>query len=358
VTLNTGRLTLPAAAVGVGKQCLQISRRWAGERAQWGRRIGEHEAVATKLAWMASHVFAMEAVSDYASGLAARGGRDIRLEAAMAKLFASVTLDRIVDTTLQIRGGRGYEREESLAARGEIPFPVERIFRDARINTIVEGTTDIMHLFIAREALDPHLKKAGALVDPHATPDAKAKALMGAMAFYPGWYAARWWPFDASPRAEIPARLSGHIRFVQRASRRLARDLFHAMVTVGPALERRQETLARFVDAGTELMAIAVTVSRAMSRTAVDRADDSPIELADHFARVARRRVEDAFRGIRANDDRSARRVAKSLLEKRYEWLERGIVAACPENSAAAAAANGRAPHGTRAATTGTIHAA
>lgn len=123
VTLNTGRLTLPAASVGVAKQCLRIARSWSGTRAQWGRRIGEHEAVSEKLAWIASHVYAMEAVSDYASGLAGRGGRDIRLEAAIAKLFGSEALLKIADMTLQIRGGRGYEREESLAARGEILSP-------------------------------------------------------------------------------------------------------------------------------------------------------------------------------------------------------------------------------------------
>ncbi len=194
VTLNTGRLTLPAAATGASKQCLWIARRWAAERAQWGAVVGKHEAVGVRLAWMASHVFAMEAVSDYASGLAAKGNVDVRLEAAMAKLFCSELSVAIADATLQIRGGRGYENEESLRGRGERPYPVERIVRDMRINTIVEGTTDIMHLFIAREALDPHLKKAGALVEKGSTPEAKRKSLMSAMAFYPGWYLTRWLP--------------------------------------------------------------------------------------------------------------------------------------------------------------------
>jgi len=340
VTLNTGRLTLPAAATGGAKQCVQIARRWAGIRKQWGRPIGKHEAGAAKLSWMASHTFAMEAVSDLASGLAVRGGVDIRLEAAMAKLFGSETSLRVADLTLQIRAGRGYETEGSLRERGEIPFPVERIYRDTRINTIVEGTSDVMHLFIAREALDPHLRKAGALIDPRSSTSDKMKSLAAAAGFYPAWYVTRWLPGGGSVPADVPAELARHLRYVDRASKRLARTLFHSMVTVGPALERRQELLARYVDIGVDLFAMAAVVSRATSRMKSDPADRSPVELADHFCRVARRRIAAAFHGARSNDDRSAVKVANSLMEERYRWLEKGIVVACPEE--AAPAGNGR----------------
>lgn len=331
VTLNTGRLTLPAAATGGAKQCLQIARRWAGIRKQWGRPIGKHEAGATKLSWMASHAFAMEAVSDLASGLSVRGGVDIRMEAAMAKLFGSETSLEIAELTMQIRAGRGYEAEGSLRERGEIPFPVERIYRDTRINTIVEGTSDVMHLFIAREALDPHLRKAGALIDPRSSTGDKMKSLAAAAGFYPGWYLSRWLPTAGSLPPGVPAELTGHLRYVHRTSRKLSRTLFHSMVTVGAALERRQALLGRYVDIGVDLFAMAATVSRAASRVQTNGADRSPVELADHFCRVARRRIAAAFRGAQSNDDRSAVRVANSLMDERYRWLESGIVPACPE---------------------------
>jgi hypothetical protein len=250
----------------------------------------------------------------------------------MAKLFGSETLVRITDETLQIRGGRGYEREESLAARGEIPFPVERIFRDARINTIVEGTSEIMRLFIAREALDPHLKRAGALVDPHADSAAKTKAALSAAAFYPGWYATRWLaPYGRLP-GDVPGVLGAHLRFVQRASRRLSRELFHAMVRIGPKLERRQTLLGRFVDVGVELFAMSATISRASSRVSGNGHDGSSVELADHFCRMARRRVHASFDGVHSNDDASARAVARGVLEGHYAWLEKGIVPACTDH--------------------------
>jgi hypothetical protein len=354
VTLNTGRLTLPAACAGTAKQCLSIARRWAGVRSQWGRPIGRHEAVGEKLAWMASTTFAMEAVSDYASGLAAHEGRDIRLEAALAKLFCSEAAEALANTTLQIRGGRGYENEKSLGDRGEIPFPVERIWRDTRINTIVEGTSDIMRLFIAREALDPHLAKAGALLDARSTLAAKVKAALGSAAWYPGWYLSLWMPWAPAVPHGVPAELHGHLGFVSRAARRLARALFHAMVTVGPALERRQALLGRFVDVGTELLAMSATVSRAASRAQAHPADRGPVELADLFCRSARRRIERSFRAVRSHDDKPARAVASGVLDGRYAWLEEGILPAAPE--AAPAPARGDRPEsGVRPRTTETI---
>ncbi|MGH7442451.1 MAG: acyl-CoA dehydrogenase family protein, partial [bacterium] len=198
VTLNTGRLTLPAASAGAAKKCLSITRDWAAKRVQWGSPIAEHDAVAQKIAQMAAAAFAMESVTLYASALADKGGADIRLEAAMAKLFCSEWAWKIVDETLQIRGGRGYETSQSLRERGEDSWPVERMFRDNRINLIIEGSSEIMRLFIAREALDPHLRAAGALVNPKAAKGVGGlfKAALKAGAFYAGWYPVRWLPHN------------------------------------------------------------------------------------------------------------------------------------------------------------------
>jgi hypothetical protein len=253
------------------------------------------------------------------------------MEAALAKLFCSVAAERVADETLQIRGGRGYEIESSLAARGETPYPVERIWRDSRINTIVEGTTDIMHLFIAREALDPHLDRAGALLNPKSSLSDKLRAIGRCATWYPGWYLSLWVPSLGPAPAGVPPMLAGHLRFARRAARRLARTLFHALVTVGPALERRQAFLGRTVDVGAELLAISAAVSRAASRMKEHPGDQTPLELAEHFCRQARLRIEESFRAIRKNADHGARRVAPGVLEGRYEWLEAGIIpaAAC-----------------------------
>ena len=108
-TLNTGRLTLPAACVGLSKRLLEISRKWAGERIQWGVPIGQHAAIAGKIAEMAGNVFAMEAMTFLSSSLLDRKTGDLRIETAMCKMWATETTWRIADDAMQVRGGRGYE---------------------------------------------------------------------------------------------------------------------------------------------------------------------------------------------------------------------------------------------------------
>jgi alkylation response protein AidB-like acyl-CoA dehydrogenase len=192
-TLNDGRLSIPSGSVGTAKICLEICRRWSKERVQWGKPIGRHEAIAQMLSSMAAHTLAMEAVANLASEMADRGGYDIRLEAAAAKEWNTARCWDIVDDTMQIRGGRGYETERSLAARGEPAIGVERMMRDYRINKIFEGSTEIMHLFMAREMVDRHLQAAGAMADPRSTLQQKAAALPKMLSFYSWWYPCASW---------------------------------------------------------------------------------------------------------------------------------------------------------------------
>jgi alkylation response protein AidB-like acyl-CoA dehydrogenase len=327
ITLNTGRLTIPATSAAAGKFCLKISREWAAERRQWGAPVGRHEAVAQKLADMAASAFAMEAINELAARLADQGKSDIRLEAAMAKMFNSEVAWHVADEAMQIRGGRGYETAASLGRRGEPPIPLERVMRDLRINMIFEGSSEIMRLFIAREAVDPHLQRAGAMIDPEAKTAAKLRGVAGL-----GLHFAGWLPRLVTGRGVVPGAfgefgaLARHLRFVERAARKLGRTLFLAMTRFGPKLEKRQAVLFRLVDVGAELFAMAAVCARAQALHRANPQDRAPIELADLFCRGARKRIAQSFRAVFRNHDRRKYRVAMNVLEGRHAWLEERII--------------------------------
>ncbi|RMH56505.1 MAG: DNA polymerase II, partial [Candidatus Hydrogenedentota bacterium] len=324
ITLNTGRLTLPAACGAAARTALVYAREWSKKRVQWGYPIGKHDAIAGLLAKMSARCYAMDAVTYYTSVLADRGGADIRLEAAMAKLFASEESYWVADTALQIRGGRGYETSRSLRGRGEEDPPVERIVRDLRINRIIEGSTEIMHLFIAREALDPHMKAAGALANPRSSSGQKLRSFIRAGFHYALWYPARFIPPLLPELADVPDPLYEHALYAEAESRALARRIFYSLVRFGPKLEKRQRVLFRFVDVGTLIFAMLATIGRALSEPPERRS--AAIQLADIFCRDARRRIAATYADARDNSDTLEYSFAQDLLDGKAPFLEEDIL--------------------------------
>src|SRR5438552_3580614 len=325
-TLNTGRLTLPAACVGASKRLLEISRKWAGERIQWGVPIGKHAAIAGKIAEMAGNVFAMEAMTFLSSAVLDRKAGDIRIETAMCKMWATEGTWRIADDAMQVRGGRGYETAQSLAGRGEPPIPVERFLRDCRVNTIFEGSSEIMRLFIAREALDPHLKVGGAIFNTQLPISNRAKAVFSSGKFYAGWYPRQWMPNGAGKIENLHEILGGHVDYAARTSKRLARGLFHAMARFGPKLDREQLLLSRFVGVATELFAISASCSYAQWLLGQGRPADETLALADYFCRSSRMRINNHFAGAHRNVDRRGYQLTQDLLASQHAMLRDGIV--------------------------------
>jgi len=320
-TLNTGRLTLPANCIGGIRAALNMTKRWATQREQWGATIGKHGAIADKVARMASSLFAVEAMTSLTSLLVDRKKTDIRVEAAMCKMFGSEETWEIVYEAMQTIGGRGYETAESLASRGEYPYAIERLMRDMRINTIFEGSSEIMRLFLAREAMDPHLKLAGEAVNSKLPMGRRLKAAAKASTFYMRWYPKQWLPLGSPSTAGMEPALARQVRYVARTSRKLARRMFHAMLSKGARIEREQMLLSRLVSVGTELFAIAASCSRAqyLIHNGKDRSEVLP--LVDHFCRESRLRIDDYFRGIRGNNDAVGYKLAQKVLSDAAPWL-------------------------------------
>jgi hypothetical protein len=327
-TLNTGRLALMAIAVGASKWATKVAREWATERVQWGRPIGKHDAVAQKLAFIAGSAFGLEAMLDVAARLADDKRNDIRIEAALCKVYGSELSWKVIDELMQVRGGRGYETAESLKARGEKPVPVEQAMRDMRVNRIFEGSSEIMHLLIAREAVDTHLQAAGGLLMGDGDAKAKADAAMKAGVFYGKWLPQLAVGKGQNPRSyEEFGPLAGQLRYVERASRKLARSTFYGMARWQAKLENKQTFLGRIVDIGAELFAISSTVVYAdtIGREQPERKEEA-IELAQLFCAMARRRADALFHELWSNDDDSRYSAAQNVLAGRYGWLEEGVL--------------------------------
>jgi alkylation response protein AidB-like acyl-CoA dehydrogenase len=327
-TLNTGRLALPAISAGVSKWATKIAREFASQRVQWGKPVGEHDEVAQRIAFIAATAFGLEAMLDVASRLADEKRNDVRIEAALAKLYGSEMGWRVVDQLMQVCGGRGYETAASLQARGLRGVPVEQVMRDMRVNRIFEGSTEIMHLIIAREAMDQHLHVAGDLMEADLSTEAKVKALGKAGAFYATWY-----PKLAVGRGQAPrsfaefGELAGQMRFVERASRKLARSTFYAMARWQAGTEAHGAFLGRIVDIGAELFAIsaAVVYAQTQMREHPERADETR-ELAEAFCNQAQHRTERLFHELWANVDGDNHRLALDVLSGRHTWLEEGVI--------------------------------
>jgi alkylation response protein AidB-like acyl-CoA dehydrogenase len=327
-TLNTGRLALPAICSSVTKYCLKIVREWGNERVQWGIPVGKHDAVAQKIATIAGTAFGLEAMLDVSSRLADEKRNDIRIEAALAKLYSSEMAWLAVDEMVQVRGGRGYETAESLKARGEKPIPAEQLLRDMRINRIFEGSSEIMHLLIAREAVDQHLQVAGDIIEPDVPLGDKAKTALKAGQFY-----AKWLPKLAVGQGTAPTSytefgdLAEHLRFAERNCRKLARSTFYGMSRWQGKLEKKQSFLGRIVDIGAELFGISCAVVYADTLGREDPSNAAEyVELADLFCNQARRRVDVLLHELWFNDDDENYSAAMKVLDGRYTAFERDLV--------------------------------
>jgi hypothetical protein len=199
---------------------------------------------------------------------------------------------------------------------------IERMLRDSRVNRIFEGSSEIMHLFIAREAVDRHLQVAGALVDPKVALGAKLRALPRVIAFYARWYPRQWFTLDAWFSFGSMKELAGHMRYAARTARKLARNVFHGMLRYRAGLEHKQAFLFRAVDVALGLFALTATVRRAHLMREVDH---GAVAIADRLAADIRPLIDRALADMWSNDDAGRTAFSRRFLEHEWPWLERGI---------------------------------
>ena len=327
-TLNTGRMAIPAQCAGMAKWATKVAREFASARIQWGKPIGQHDEVAQRIGFIASTAFGLEAMLDVTSRLADEKRNDVRIEAALAKLYTTEMGWRVIDDLMQVCGGRGYETAASLKARGVRGVPVEQAMRDMRGHRITEGSTEIMHLLAAREAVDQHLSVAGGLIDEGVPLKDKGKVLTQAGRFYGQWYPKLTVGAGQNPSSYREfGPLASHLRYAERASRKLARSTFYGMALWRGETEEHGAFLGRIVDIGAELYAICAAVVYA-STMAAEQPEHAAAtqQLADVFCDQSRQRVERLFHSLWHNTDSATYALAQDVLSGRHDRLEQGVI--------------------------------
>ena len=328
-TLNTGRLALPAICAGVSKWATKIAREFAASACSGASRSASTTRSRRRSRSSPRTAFGLEAMLDVASRLADEKRNDIRIEAAIAKLYGSEMGWQVVDELIQVRGGRGYETAESLQARGQSGVPVEQVLRDMRINRIFEGSTEIMHLLIAREAIDQHLKVAGDLMDPDVALADKAKALrQGRRASTPTGTRASRSARGHDPRSYARVRRAGRAPALRRAHEPQARALH--LLRDGPLAGRHREprSLPR-PDRRHRRRAVRDRRGRGLRPDGdprAPRASSRDPRTGRTFCHQARRRADGCSTSCGTTTTTPNHRLALDVLKGRHTWLEADIL--------------------------------
>jgi len=302
--LDFGRTTFGASCTGAAKTCVAAAARHARRRVQFKQPLSEFELVKKKLAWMAAHAFAMEAMTAGCAAFIDRGAEDYMLETAMLKVFTTAALWQIVNDTLQIFGGQGYFTYE----------PYERMMRDARINQIGEGANDVLRAFIAlvgMRAVGEHLQ--GVLT-----------ALK-----HPFSQFGKIWSFGRNQLAarfttpEVPVA-SPALRGEARELGQRVRDFGLAVQTLlrkyREAVLERQYQQERVAEAACDLYAAGCTLGRLDAL--LTHGNHNPEEvrrdvtIGRHFLRIANRRIRDHLAALWDNDDADTTRTADAVINR------------------------------------------
>ena len=325
--LNVGRaISIPAICLGMAKQAWQPTLDRANSRITFGKPLGERQTQMMRIGRMATDLFAMEALASLVWRMADQHHYDIRIEAAIAKIFCSEKAIRFLKDAQIIFGGMGYETAESRQVRGEPAFPIEQLVRDAEMYRIGEGATDILRPFVAREALSPHLERTRTYLEGGVTGAAKLREWLKLLRGYVLWYLGLWRCTPLPDREDLRRRkVVEKLLYAERTSRRLARTILYAMVRYREALRDDQGRQNRIEEVGEDILTIAAT---ALHAEALHRAqgDGRVWDLADELFREAVTRIDANIAGLIRNDDHQPAAVGQRALRSQYPSLSGGII--------------------------------
>jgi alkylation response protein AidB-like acyl-CoA dehydrogenase len=325
--LNVGRaISIPALCLGMAKQAWQPTLDRMNARHTFQKPLAERQTQQMRVGRMAASLFAMESMAQLVWHLADQKRYDIRIEAAIAKMFCSEETIRFIKDAQIIFGGMGYETADSKRFRGEPAFGIEQLVRDAEMPRIGEGATDILRPFVAREGLNAHLERARNYFDERVTGIRRLMELRHLVRFYIPWYTRQWTrrPVPSRPEFQHPW-VRPKLAFVERASRQLARAIFYAILFHRQALRDDQGRQNRIEAVGEDLLVVAAAALHAgwQEQTA---GQPEAWDLAEEVFREAKRRTEQNIRELICNRDALVTLVGRSALSGKYPSLSDGII--------------------------------
>jgi len=322
-TLTVGRLTLPAASSGGLKQCLSVMRWWGRTRVQWNKPIGEHTLIGEKICRAAAYTLALDAVMAFCGAWANKKG-DLRLESAAAKIIGSEWYWEVVNDLFQVRGGRGFMTVESQRKSGELGIPVMRMLRDARINLVWEGTSEILRIWMAREALSPYIEQGIAFLQGSPSDKIEAPLYYARMALRSCLH----FPNPLSTSAMFGKDYARWVRFIESSARSLTRSTIVATVRHRQGLHNKQLLLQDLVNDSLWLFPMAATLWYASQSEM--RTKPGILALATYFCQEMADRLDPPSSSVkrirRHKKDSSVYHLSKAIMSGEYVWLEEGIV--------------------------------
>jgi len=317
--LNIGRaVSVPAICLGMAKQAWQPTLDRLRSRVTFGEPLANRQTQRIRVGQMATNLFVMEALCEQVWQLADQKNYDVRIEAAVTKIFCSEQTIQILNDAQIIFGGMGYETAESKQTRGEPGFELEQLVRDATMYRIGEGATDILRPFVAREALNFHLQRGKEVLEQGLT----GKRLLELLRFYTPWYASLWVPRALPDHGIIQQRrVQRMLSRVETGSRALARVTMYAMLICRQNMQQDQGRQNRIEMVGETLFAMAACALYAQKLNT-----SAGWLLADEYFRTEKVRLKRLLRQMLSNDDRLRESVGEQALGTGFDELNRGVV--------------------------------
>jgi len=317
--LNIGRaVSVPAICLGMAKQAWQPTLDRLNTRITFGELLGNRQTQRIRVGKMATNLFVMEALCELVWHMADQQSYDVRIEAAVTKMFCSEQTIQFLNDAQVIFGGMGYETADSKKIRGEPAFELEQLVRDATMYRIGEGATDVLRPFVAREALAFHLQQAQEILEQGLT----GPRLLALLRFYVPWYVSLWRSRPLPNHGVLQGRrVEGMFSCVESGSRALARVMIYAMLICRQQLQQDQGRQNRIEMVGETLFAMAACALYAEKLNT-----PSGWLLADEYFRTEKVRLKRLLREMLSNDDRLSERVGDQALSTGFDELNRGMV--------------------------------